>query len=119
MTERQIHAKIAKYLRSQRIFFFHVPNEGRRDRREAGILRAMGVVPGIPDLIVPIPHVRAGQPVAGLAMEVKTPRGQLTEPQRRVMAVLHRCGWHCAIVRSLDDAIRECAPLTEEARDEI
>lgn len=114
MTERQIHARIAKYLRSQHIFFFHVPNEGYRDRREAGILRALGVVPGIPDIIVPIPHVRDGQPVAGLALEVKTPRGRLTDAQRRVGAILHRCGWHVAVVRSLDDAMREIAPLAED-----
>lgn len=48
---------------------FHCPNGGKRNAREAGILKAMGVRAGVPDVLWPIPYDALN--LTGLAIEFK------------------------------------------------
>jgi hypothetical protein len=50
---------------------FHVPNGEARDPRTAAKLKWLGVRPGVPDLLLPMPR----GPYAGLALEMKRRRG--------------------------------------------
>jgi hypothetical protein len=79
---------------------FAVPNEGRRSRHVGGILKSMGLLPGVADLVIVAPGGRAH------FVEVKTPKGRLSKAQRefRDRCVAMRVPW--AIVRSLDDMER-------------
>lgn len=55
-----------------------VPNGGKRNAREAGRLRRMGVKAGYPDYILDVmrPHPTiAGRMMGGLRLELKGPRG--------------------------------------------
>jgi hypothetical protein len=79
---------------------FAVPNEGRRSRHVGGILKSMGMLPGVADLAIVAPGGRAH------FVEVKTPKGRLSKSQRefRDRCVAMRVPW--AMVRSLDDLER-------------
>jgi hypothetical protein len=59
------------------VFAFHVPNGGWRSRIESAILKAIGTVAGVPDLIC----VFQGRVYA---LELKAGRGRLTDVQRAV-----------------------------------
>ncbi len=50
---------------------YHVPNEGKRSKAAAGILKAMGLKPGVPDICLPVPRGR----FHGLYVELKRVEG--------------------------------------------
>jgi hypothetical protein len=56
MSEIQLQAKIFQYFWNNhpktRGLIFHVPNGGKRNMIEATQLKASGVIPGIPDLMI-------------------------------------------------------------------
>jgi hypothetical protein len=84
---------------------FAVPNGGARSATEAAILIGQGVLPGAPDLVLIVEggHV--------LLIELKAPKGRITEAQ---VAFRNRC-WGLdipyAVCRSVDDIeafLRDC-----------
>ena len=85
------------------VAWFAVPNGGARRRTEAAILKGMGVVPGIPDLIL----VRAGHM---FGLELKAETGRLSDDQRAAQAWLIRSGASIATAWGLDAAL---ATLTQ------
>ena len=97
--ETTIHIDILRYLRLvlPDAMVFHVPNGGLRSKAEAGKLERMGVVAGIPDIVV---WTRGG---LTLAFEVKTSRGRLSPDQRAMHEWMKLAGFKVAIVRSIDD----------------
>lgn len=77
-----------------RVFAFHCPNGGKRNLAEAARFKAMGVIPGIPDLLI-----LEGR---GLAVELKSKKGVLTDNQKTVHELLRSRGWAVAVARDLD-----------------
>lgn len=77
----------------------HIPNGGKRPKGEAGKLKAMGVVPGMPDFILP---VRSG-PWIGLAVELKSATGKLRPSQSAWLEMLASQGWKTHVVREFED----------------
>lgn len=72
----------------------HVPNGGARTAAEAGVLKATGVVAGIPDLLLLAPRGR----FCGLAVEMKGADsrgrlGDLSDDQARALSRLQAEGW--------------------------
>lgn len=69
---------------------FHVPNGGARNRAEAGIFKGLGVLAGVPDLIILWPGVCAG-------LELKAPGKRPSDTQAAVgeqmQAMGHLWGW--------------------------
>jgi hypothetical protein len=57
------------------VFAFHVPNGGARRPIEAAILKGLGVVPGVPDVIA----IKGGHV---FALEIKVIGGRLCPAQR-------------------------------------
>lgn len=85
-------------------FMFAVPNGGYRSPVEAAILKGLGVVAGVHDLIV-LWDRRA------FLMEVKARDGVLSDSQIETHPKIERTGCPGTLVRSLQDAIaflREC-----------
>lgn len=76
---------------------FHVPNGARLGARQVWQMKAAGMVAGIPDRVVVW---------NGLAffMEIKGPKGRLSEAQIEMHERLRRTGCPVAVVRSIDDA---------------
>lgn len=79
--------------------WLHVPNGKRRSKAEAGKLKAMGVLAGIPDLL----FAHAGRLYA---IELKVGRSTASDAQKECHAALTRVGVPITIARSLDDALR-------------
>jgi len=103
LTERQIQIQIVKWLRTERHFVLHIPNEGKRSPREYAILKKMGFIPGASDLLILD---------LGCAIEVKRPGEDPTHKQRLFLQALRSVGWTVGVARSLEDAQR----ITHEAR---
>jgi hypothetical protein len=98
--EDQIQRAVVEWIRftCPTALVFHVPNGGGRTRAEAGRFKAIGVLAGVPDLIVMWPGVCAG-------LELKTPANRPTAEQaeigRRMAEMGHLWGW----ASSVDDAL--------------
>lgn len=77
--EDQFQALVYRYINHNypilRKFIFHVPNGGSRDKREGMKLKAIGVLPGCPDLICVKPL---------FALELKMPNGTQSPAQKQI-----------------------------------
>src|SRR5262245_55148299 len=85
-----------------RVFAFHVPLGGWRSRTEAAILKAIGTVAGIPDLIC----VFEGRVYA---LELKSEGGRVTDVQRITHERLREAGAHVAVAYGIDEALAQLA----------
>ena len=80
--------------------WFHVPNQkGTRSIQEMQRLKGMGVVPGIPDLVL----IWAGR---AYGVEVKASGGCLSRSQKECASAWCAAGASHAVVRSLDQFCR-------------
>ena len=82
------------------LLMFAVPNGGKREMREAVRLKAEGVLPGVPDIVI----ARAAANYHGLYLEFKTAKGRTSDKQKAVIAKLIEEGYACCIVRSCEEA---------------
>lgn len=74
---------------------FHVPNGGARNSREGAKFKAMGVFPGVADLI----FIFGGR---FFAIELKTILGTQSDKQKYWQDLVEKQGGEYFIVRSLD-----------------
>lgn len=80
-------------------WMFHCPNGGGRSKAESGILKAMGVKPGVPDFVLPFPSAGG---YSGLAIELKSETGHLSDEQRVWLLNAYKQGWCISVVRTLE-----------------
>lgn len=78
----------------------HSPNGGRRDVFTGAQMKALGVKPGFPDLILP---ARAGDST-GLIIEMKADTGRASDAQKEWIEHFKAQGWETAIARSASEA---------------
>lgn len=112
--EAGIQAAIVDYVRRcyPQVLVAHIPNGGWRTQAEAGRFRWLGLVAGMPDLILAWP----GRGVA--FWEVKDPElGRLSDAQLEVIERLSSMGHLVTVVTSIDDARQELAALGLESRE--
>jgi hypothetical protein len=103
--EQDLQKQVARLLDAclaLHVVWFHVPNGGYRSKAEAGIFMAMGVKPGVPDLI--ISWAGPDGPLV-LAIELKAGTGKATPAQIEMMDRMRSCAWFVSEARSLDDVI--------------
>jgi hypothetical protein len=101
--EQVIHKTVIDHLAARGasgVFAFHCPNGGARSPIEAAILKGLGVVPGIPDLII----LTAGRI---FALELKAPGKKPTPTQARAMEAMGRAGVTVSWVAGLDPALAQ------------
>lgn len=113
--EETIHVSVLEWLRLvlPDAVIFHPPNGGYRDVREAAKLKRMGVLPGIPDLVVFMDNAFV------CAFEVKAQRGVLSDDQKNVHYVMRALGFKVAVVRGIDEtrqALASWGVPTREAK---
>lgn len=84
----------------------HSPNGGKRDAFTGAQLKALGVSPGFPDLILPARSANGMNP--GLAIEMKRPdgKGRVSDSQGEWLDYLDSQGWHTAVATSAEQAAR-------------
>jgi hypothetical protein len=80
------------------VFAFHPANGGFRRPVEAAILKGLGVVPGVPDVIV----IHQGR---CYAMELKAEGGRPSETQLATIAAMEAAGTFTCIAEGLDRAL--------------
>jgi len=90
---------------------FHVPNGGLRSKREASRFKWIGVVAGIPDLIIWAPGGRT------YTIEVKAPEGVLRKNQKTIAARMNVLEIPRCIARSIDDVRAAFAQWGLETRE--
>lgn len=79
-------------------WIIHVPNGGKRPRGAAGKLKAMGVKPGVLDILLPLPY----NGWSGLAIELKVGSNKTTEQQDDWLEVLQASGYYTAVCYTLE-----------------
>ena len=94
--EARIQAAVVEWIRwcAPQCLVFHPANGGLRSKPEAARLKWMGVVPGIPDLVILAPVGKV------YFLEVKTPDGRLSSEQSEMFDCLTALGIGAAIVRA-------------------
>lgn len=81
-------------------FLHHSPNGGKRDGFTGAQMKALGVKPGFPDLILP---ARSGQH-PGLAIEMKSATGRVSDEQAAWLDHFTGQQWATAVARSAEEA---------------
>lgn len=79
---------------------YHVPNEGKRGRAAAGMAKAAGLKPGVPDLVLDVP---AGI-YHGLRIEMKVHPNRPTKDQKDWLQRLQGAGYLAAVCYSAEAA---------------
>ena len=100
---RWSHKSTVRQLIPALAYLHHSPNGGKRDAFTGAQMKALGVKPGFPDLILPFTN-DAGQ--CGLAIEMKSEKGRVSDEQADWLAHLLLHGWECAVCRSAEEARR-------------
>lgn len=81
---------------------FHIPNGGKRGKREATRFRDMGVKAGVPDLFLPVPRGK----YAGLFLEMKRRKGGVVSPeQKKWIAALRERGYAAEVAQGGWEAV--------------
>ena len=100
--EAAIQRAVFQHLRARGapgVFAFHPANGGYRKPVEAAILKGLGVVAGVPDVIA----VHNGR---CFAMEIKAEGGRATDKQLAAIAAMEAAGAFTCIAEGLDAALR-------------
>lgn len=101
--EQQIQRAVFQHLATRKAkgtFAFAVPNGGYRRPIEAAIMKSMGTVAGVPDLIC----IRDGKT---FALELKAGGGKPSAKQIETMAAMEAAGATVATATGLDAAIAQ------------
>lgn len=102
ISEDQLQKQVAAYLdlKYPNILWFHVPNGGSRNFFEAVKLKAMGVKPGVPDIMI----FNKQGPYSGLYVELKVGKNKPNDNQLAMHKKLEDNGWRGCVVWTFDDA---------------
>ena len=101
MTEQQIQKAVFQHFAQRSapgVVAWHTPNGGFRRKAEAAIMKGLGVLPGLPDVIA----VKGGKL---FALELKKPGGRLTRAQERMLIDLRAAGAMAMHAHGLDQAL--------------
>lgn len=102
MTEARLQSECVKWFRLQwpayAHCFFKIDNEGLRSPKRASIALAMGLVAGIPDMLMAVPKNGSH----GMFVEFKRPGQRVTQRQADIIGQLITNGYHVAVIDTLD-----------------
>lgn len=96
--EAKLHIAVVQYLNYScpKLMFFHCPNGGSRDIREAAMLKKMGVKSGVADLLL---FWRGGMG----ALELKSLKGSMSDNQKKFRTAWIQRGGNYSLCRSMND----------------
>lgn len=102
LSENEIQRAVFSHLRQRGapgVFAFHPKNGGSHQRgRRAGINSGLGVVSGVPDIII----LHKGK---AYGLELKTSKGKVSPEQSEVMQRMLAAGADVAVAHGLDEAL--------------
>lgn len=79
---------------------YHIPNGGKRSKREAARFKREGVKAGVPDLHLPV--ARGGY--HGLYVEMKAPKGKTSKNQENWIEKLTNQGYYVVVCYGWEEA---------------
>lgn len=100
-TEKAIHRAVIQHLMlmaAPGVVFWHTA-QNRMSAREGGYWRRLGVVAGVPDLVVVIPGKGA------CFLELKAANGRLSVDQKAMLKALEAAGCIVATAKGIDQAL--------------
>jgi hypothetical protein len=103
-SELQIHVSLVERLEYQcrdDVLWFHVPNGELRDKRAAAKLKAMGVKPGVADLVFIWLGISG---IKVLFLELKAPKRKPSDVQKHFAQFAQRIHCHYECADKIDDA---------------
>ena len=103
--EEAIHKAVVEHLRLRQkpgLCFFHVPNQGRVPVQYRAKLKAMGLLPGVADLIM----IRGGKP---FALELKADKGRMSVSQHNFAQTWEAAGGYYCPAYGMDEALKVLA----------
>jgi hypothetical protein len=104
ISEESMHKTVMEWVRkNDRIkgLVIHIPNEGRRSARYGSLLKDMGMLPGVFDLLITMQ--RHGYGCAWI--ELKSKNGIVSEYQKQFKKNMEQQGYFTCICRSVEDTI--------------
>lgn len=103
--EELIYRAVVQHLEYRQrpgVLFTHPASGGGRSKAEAGVMKALGVRKGWPDLIG---VVIDGSGLNLWGLELKAPQGRLTKEQREWIEAVSDAGHYAGWASSVDDAV--------------
>lgn len=99
-TEDALQTRCIGFLRLKyrKKIFFHAPNGGNRNVKEAKKFKSMGVLPGVSDIMI----LNRCRGYSGLAIELKKKGGRLRDSQKDFLNKCAEEGYKCAVVYNFD-----------------
>lgn len=94
MNEDRLQFLIAEELRKRKILFFHVPNGGYRNTREACKLVAMGVLSGVSDLVLLFDNAKT------VFIELKINKNKRSEKQEKFHEQISKMGFQSHLIQA-------------------
>ena len=115
--EDNLHIAVYNYicLKYPKVLCIHVANEAKRSKFERWKAKAMGLTPGVPDLMIYFQRERiinnTKVVLSGLAIELKViynngTRNTASKNQEKILTELHKNGWDCHVIWTYEDAIK-------------
>jgi len=101
---RQVAAVLSAYA-APGVVWWHTPNGERRDPVTASKLSAMGVRPGVPDIVIIVRGRTYG-------LELKSGEGRVSRAQEDFIAAAEGAGMHIEVARSFGSACRFLARIS-------
>lgn len=97
--EDSLQIAVADYLRiaAPDLLWFHVANERKCSPQRGDMLKLMGVLAGVPDLVFVLPDGHVG------FIELKAGKGRLSKAQDEFFERALHIGARCHVARSVDD----------------
>lgn len=92
---------------------FAIPNGGKRNAITASILKAEGVLAGVPDLFIP----EAANGHNGLFIEMKYDKNGLSDNQKKVIPMLEDRGYKVAVCKTFDAFCAEVSSYLTKYRE--
>lgn len=101
-SEDYLQIEVINYLRYQhpKRLFFHTPNGGKRGVSEAAKFKRMGVLAGVPDIII----AEQNKLFIGLCLELKIGKNKTTDSQNEVIEKFKKNGWQVEVCYTFDKA---------------
>ncbi|MBQ5640484.1 MAG: VRR-NUC domain-containing protein [Ruminococcus sp.] len=105
-------SKVISYCTLRGYPVFHIPNGGKRNRKEAYYLKQQGVKAGVPDLCFPV----ALRGYHGLFIEMKAGKNKTTDNQDAWLELLARNGYCVRVCYGFMEAMSVIDWYFEEVR---
>lgn len=102
--EHRLQCACVRWLRLQHpnVLCFAIPNGGARSALTGAMLKAEGVVAGVPDLMIAVPNGWH----AGLFVEMKVKPNRPSKEQVQVIKRLEDVGYKVAVCYSFDEFVK-------------